>query len=251
MTACRLAIAVWAAAAAAVACGTSTGATPTPTPAEVLTLRLQTAHFRVWAGQAAADTLSAIADQLEREFPRLSADLGVADLPVTTVEVWTDRESYYADMVATIGRRYDGSTGYVAGATNVTILDGANAPGRATHELAHCVSLRVNPTIGNNPRWLWETVALYENGERVDPRTLASMQGGAYPTLEQLNSDFSAGRQIYDVGYLLGEFIVATWGRDGLVRLIQANGDTARTFGLTPSEFEQQWVGFVWARYPW
>ena len=47
---------------------------------------------------------------------------------VTTVEVWTDRESYYADMVASVGRRYDGSTGYIVGPTNVTILVTSDPP---------------------------------------------------------------------------------------------------------------------------
>ena len=43
------------------------------------------------------------------------------------------------------------------------------------HEFAHCASMRVNPAIANNPRWLWETVALYEAGQIVDPRTLPYM----------------------------------------------------------------------------
>jgi hypothetical protein len=215
----------------------------------VLSLRLETAHFRVWANHATATTTTQIAERLETEFPRLSADLGVADLPVTTVEVWSDTESFHADMAASIGRRVVGATGYVVGPTNVTILDGANAAGRTTHELAHCVSLRVNPRLGNNPRWLWEAVALYENGERVDPRTLPYMQNGNYPTLAQLSGDYASSLQIYDVGFVLGEFIVATWGRDGLIRLIQANGDLSGTVGLTAAEFEQRWYAFVTEKY--
>jgi len=39
------------------------------------------------------------------------------------------------------------------------------------HGFCHAVSLYVSPTFGNNPRWLWEAVALYENAEFVDPRT--------------------------------------------------------------------------------
>jgi hypothetical protein len=213
--------------------------------AEVLSLRLETPHFRVWAGGAAPATIAQIGDRLEDEFPRMSADLAVPELPVKTVEVWSETESFYAHMVSSIGRRYEGATGYVAGATNVNILDGPSAAGRAAHELAHCISLRVNSSIANNPRWLWEAVALYENNEWVDPRTLPYVQAGNFPTLAQLNSDFSSGRQIYEVGFVLGEFIVATWGRSGLVRLIQANGDIDRTLGLTVAQFEQRWSVFV------
>ena len=38
------------------------------------------------------------------------------------------------------------------------------------HEFAHCVSLQVNPRIANNPRWLWESVAIYESRQSVDLR---------------------------------------------------------------------------------
>ena len=41
----------------------------------------------------------------------------------------------------------------------------------AVHEFAHGVSLHVNPRFGNNPRWLWEAVAIYE---QADPDALAA-----------------------------------------------------------------------------
>jgi hypothetical protein len=231
------------------ACGGSETTSSPSASGEVLSLKLESAHFRVWADRAAPSTLREIADRLEAELPRVSADLGVTAMPTTTVEVWTDRESFYADMLASIGRRYEGATGYVVGASNVTILSGSNPAGEASHELIHCVSLRLNPGIGNNPRWLWETVALYENGERVDPRTLAYLVAGDYPTLAQLDGDYSATRQIYEVGFLIGEFIVATWGRDGLVRLVAANGDIPRTCGVAVEEFERRWAAFVRQTY--
>jgi len=243
-----LALATCAALAPCACGGDQPGAGPSASR-EVLSLRLETAHFKVWAGRAAPATLSRVADRLEAELPRISADLGVSVFPATTVEVWSDSESFYADMAVTIGQRYDGATGYVHGPTSLTILDGSNADGRATHELAHCVSLRVNSTIGNNPRWLWETVAVYENGEFVDPRTLAYMKNGNSPTLAQLNSDYSGGRQVYETGYVLGEFIVTTWGRSGLVGLVQANGDVERVCGLTVAQFEQRWAAFVADKY--
>jgi hypothetical protein len=111
------------------------------------------------------------------------------------------------------------------------------------------VSLYVNAGFANNPRWLWESVALYENGELVDPRSLDYMVRGTPPTLAQLNADVTQGRQVYEVGYLLGEFVVASWGRDGLLRLIRANGDTSSALGLSSSAFEEAWFAFVRERY--
>jgi hypothetical protein len=234
---------------AAPACGAGQPVTGPGAAGEVLSLKLDSAHFRILADRAAASTLRDIADRLEADLERYSTDLGVSGRPITTVEVWTDRDAFYADMQASIGTRYEGATGYVTGATNVTILDGEGAPARASHELAHCVSLRLNPTLGNNPRWLWETVALYENGDRVDPRTLPYLQAGSFPTLAQLNGAYGATRQVYEVGFLLGEFIVAVWGQAGLAGLILANGDIPRVCGVPESEFERRWADFVRAKY--
>ena len=83
----------------------------------------------------------------------------------------------------------------------------------------------MNPTFANQPRWLWESVALFENGELVDPRTIPYLAQGRFPTLGQLDADPNASRQVYEVGYLIGEFVVARAGRAGLLRLIRANGD--------------------------
>ena len=54
-----------------------------------------------------------------------------------------------------------------------------------------------NPRFGNNPRWFWETVALYENGEFVNPANLDYIVRGMFPTLQQLNVDPNGGTQIY------------------------------------------------------
>ena len=53
-----------------------------------------------------------------------------------------------------------------------------------------------------------------------------------------MNADPNAGRQIYELGYLLGEFIVSTWGRPAYLRLIQANGDLQAVLGVSPAAFE-------------
>ena len=109
--------------------------------------------------------------------------------------------------------------------------------------------MSLNASFANNPRWLWETVALYENGEFVHPRTIPYLVSGAFPTLQQLNVDPNGGRQIYEVGYLLGEFIVSTWGRPAYLRLILSNGDVASVLGVSAANFESAWRAFVQQRY--
>ena len=230
-------------------CAGDTATGPSPGATEQLSIKVESTHFRIMGDRVPSSTVSTVVDALEQQFGRITADLGVSQLPVVTVKLWLDPESFYQEMAAKTGQRYAGATGFVAGQAEVSILDGANAGGRAVHEFAHVVSMAVNPRIGNNPRWLWEAVAIFEAQEFVDPTRLSYLVAGQFPTLAALNSDFNSSRQIYDVGYLLGEFVVTAWDRTALVRLIQLNGDIVAALGLTTSEFEQRWADFVRQKY--
>ena len=62
-----------------------------------------------------------------------------------------------------------GATGYVTGREQARILftSAAETESVAVHEFAHIVSLFVVPNFANNPRWLWESVAINESGGRT------------------------------------------------------------------------------------
>ena len=213
------------------------------------TEKVATVHFRILADRADITTCRAIGDGLEAAYPRMKADLGNPELPIISAWLWTDQAAFYDAMRRNIGATQQGATGYVFGGRNLALLVVPAVESNATHELAHLVSIGVNPRIGNNPRWLWEAVALYENREFVDPWTVAYMRDGRYPTLATLNSTYDLSRQVYDVGYLIGEFIVSEWGLDGMVRLIRANGDLQTTVGLTDAQFEARWYAFLRSKY--
>ena len=243
--------------AAALALTTSCGSGPiqpssSSSGTEQLTLKLSTAHFRVLADRAGTTTLQAVAGALELAYPRVTADLHTGELPIVSAYVWTDQTSFYAAMQSNIGVLFPGTKGYVFATSHVAVLAvaavGAVAE-TAAHEFIHVATMAVNPSISNNPRWLWETVALYENGEFVDPTTLGYMRTGQFPTLATLNSTYTDNRQVYEVGYVLGEFIVADWGLDGLIRLVQSNGNVSATLGLSVAEFESRWHAFLKAKY--
>ncbi len=216
-------------------------------------VKVTTAHFRILADRAGPSLLAGIAATLESEYPRITSDLRVSELSVTSVYVWQDSTSFYDHMRRTAGTVWQGSGGWVPGPHTVSILaadlTASRAASAAVHEFAHVVSIGVNPSIGNNPRWLWETVAVYENREFVDPATLDYMRAGNYPSLADLDADFNVSRQIYRVGYVLGEYIVQRSGLDGLVRLIQRNGDLAAALGVTTAEFEAGWRTFLHEKY--
>jgi hypothetical protein len=230
------------------ACGGDTATNPTSAAPESLELRVQTPHFRVMAGTAPMSTVQAAADRLEAEYPRVLSDLGVTSVPVVTVRIWSDDTTYFNELTRFFGVRYT-AAGYITGPSEVRVLARPTLNVDVVHEFIHTVSLAVNPQFGNNPRWFWETVALFENGEIVNPRTLDYIVRGSFPTLQQLNVDVNSGTQIYQLGFVLGEFIVNRYGRASFLRLIQTSGDLQAVLGVTASEFEAAWQSYVRQQY--
>jgi len=224
---------------------TSTGPTAT---AETLEVRVQTDHFRVLAGTTPDASVRAAADRLEAEYPRILRALNLSSLPVITVRIWQDETTYFTELTRYFGVRY-GAVGYITGPAELRALATAGLPTTVVHEFIHAASMAVNARIPNNPRWFWETVALYENGEFVDPRGIDYVVRGAFPTLQQLNVDPNGGSQIYQLGYVIGEFIISRWGRAAFLRLIETNADLPGVLGVTTAEFEGAWHAFVRERY--
>lgn len=237
----------FAAAALAAACGGETTTSPSAA-AETLQLHVETSHFRVLAGTTPDTTVRAAADRLEQEYGRISINLNLSGLPVMTVRIWQDDATYFDELTRYFGVRYQ-AAGYITGPAELRVLAVPQLATNVVHEFVHAASLAVNPAFGNNPRWFWETVALYENGERVEPRSLDYLVRGAFPTLQQLNADPNAGRQIYELGYLLGEFIVTRWGRAAYLELIRTNANLSPVLGVSTPEFEAAWQAFVRQRY--
>ena len=234
---------------ATLACGeTGTTGPSAVNPTETLELRWQSEHFRIFAGAAPEAVVRATADRLESEFARILGAFELSSVPGVTVRIWQDEATYAAELVRYFGVRYQ-ATGYITGPSELRLLATAQLGQNAVHEFVHAASLAVNPSFANNPRWLWETVALYENGEWNDPRRLDYLRRSAFPTLQQLNADPNAATQIYDVGFLLGEFVVARWGHAALVSLIRANGDVGGVLGVSVSDFEAAWREYVGTRY--
>jgi hypothetical protein len=207
------------------------------------TLREESEHFQIFFDGLSDAPLRPIAEALEKNYPKIVSDLGVASMPVVRVKVWRSAEGFYDEMERLLGVRYPG-----ADELHVRLVD--DAPIKAVHEFAHAVSLNLNPTFANNPRWLWEAVAIYEAGQFVNPSRLGYMARGDYPSIQELNSGFgTGGNKIYSVGYILAEYIVEGSGIYALRELIMANGDVSAILGVSIDEFQQGWHGWIEARY--
>ena len=189
--------------------------------------------------------VQATVTELEGNVDRILSDLTVEELPVVTVGMWSDYDTFLQAMEDDLGTVYYGATGYVFNTDEIRVFQSADAPETAVHEFSHLVSIRLNSTIPNNPRWLWEAVAVYEAQQFVNPATLLYMVQGEYPTLEDMNDLYSPSNTVYQVGYVLMEFTVETWGTESMIQLILSNGDVQGTLGLSDSAYESQWYSYV------
>jgi len=191
-----------------------------------------------------------VESKLEDNYLRVLSDLEVTSLNPVKVKIWNDETDFLDEMHNDLGIRYPGASGYVFGKGEIRLLFRGNTPQTALHEFCHAVSLEVNNRFGNNPRWFWEAVAIYEAGEFYDPTTRSYLINGSFPTIEELNSNFNTGNaRIYEVGFLLSEYIIHDFGKTAYINLIKSNADLELTLGTTTSQFEAGWKTFVRSKY--
>ncbi len=214
-------------------------------------LPVQSEHFTfVLYDGLSNSTAVSVLSKLNDNYSRVLGDLSVPSIPRTTIEIWNDETHFQNDMKRDIGTNYWGATGYIYNTTSLRILNRGNPPQTALHEFVHIVSLHVDGQIANNPRWLWEAIAIYEAGEFMNPRNISYLVAGSFPTLSELNTEYNQGNQkIYAVGYLLAEYIVETWGRESVVQMIKSHANLAAVLNVTTGQFEAGWKEFVVRKY--
>ena len=196
-------------------------------------------------------TIGDTAAAIEGHHARVTGDLAVTAQPRVTVTLHADRTSLQAAVQSIVGTLPPFASGLVTGPDSIHILSPnlstnwsyASALTALVHEFAHCVSLTLNPGFGNRPRWLWESVALYEAGQRTDVRSLPFVASNRPPSIAELNA--LDNPLIYDVGHSLGGFIVTVFGQASLRELIRTNGNTQSVIGLSEDQFLARWLTFV------
>jgi hypothetical protein len=208
-------------------------------------LALENDHFALYTDNLTNAQLQLVMTALDKNYARIVEDLGAADPGKVKITIWSDPTKFRRMMRLDLGRVYAGATGYIAGSDEAELLFDAQISKNAVRDFARIVMLKVNPSIGNNPYWLWEAVSLYEAGMFTHPAILKYLQEGHYPTLAELDSRPANGPQIRDLGYVLGQFIVTRWGKPKLVELVRSNGDIPKTFGLPVADFEKQWDAWI------
>jgi hypothetical protein len=235
---------------AALACGGSGNPMGPETPPPVFSTHSSN-HFTFRYTPLDTGTIGETAAAVEGHYARITNDLGVAAQPRVTVTLHADRSSLQDAVRPFVGTLPSFASGLVTGPDSIHILSPnlsgtwsyASGVTAIVHEFAHCVSLTLNPGFGNRPRWLWESVALYEAGQRTDVRSIPLVVANRPPTIAELNA--LDNPLIYDLGHSLGDFIVSRFGRSSLVDLIRVNGDTRSVVGLAEDDFLAAWLAFV------
>jgi hypothetical protein len=241
----------------AVSCGGGGPATPSMSAsgASAVVAPFASAHFVFFYTTLDSANIEVIARAAEAEYSRILHDLGVDTLPAVQVHFYTDHQALEGAVAAIAGPIPSWASGLATAQDQIHLMS-PNHPAYAPfdrmlsnimHEFAHCVSMRANPRIPNNPRWLWESVAIYESEQLVDPRTVAYMAAGRPPAFATLNG--LDNTLVYDVGYTIAAFIVSKGDQAALAALVRNNGDVAATLGVAPDAFEREWYDFVRARY--
>jgi hypothetical protein len=226
----------------------------TVSPPEPIPYPYVSDHFTFYYTSYDSLYMHEIADSVENNYNRILSDLLTDSVAKTIVHFYSTHEDL-ANAVRYITPNLPAWAIGLATAKDTIHMIAPKHPEQnyefmlvvLNHEFTHCVTLNIKPNFGNNPRWLWESIALYEAGQFVHPNQLPYMVNHNPPTLSQLNNFNNT--QIYQVGYLLSEYIILNWDRQHLKDMILSNGNIQQTLGISISDFQINWFEFVKNRY--
>ena len=215
-------------------------------------LDYSTPHLRFTCTHLDRDSIHAIAGYVEASRDRIVADIQPDSM--TTIHIYlyaTFKEVPSGDRLAGRSQMGQGSGDREErGSDDLPKSPELEEPVRydyllscIAHEVAHCVTLHANSTIAGRPRWLWESIALYESRQSVDLRSLEYLSGGSLPTLDDLNNINDT--RIYEVGYSIIEYVVGKWGIEAVRELIRTNGDLVKTLHIGQKQFQESWHSYV------
>ncbi|MFN1650429.1 hypothetical protein [Vibrio rotiferianus] len=189
--------------------------------------------------------------RLTSKTPQLITDFKVKEMPAITVRIWKDRNQYLAYQKHLLGQSYPWSTGYIS--ENEILLRDTGSQSTmdtAYHEYVHLVTTAINPNIINNPRWLWEAIACYEAEKEYGWRKPSTKEEfRQYAKILKEGNGWDSQGAVYHIGYSIGEFIQQSYGSDGLITLIQTNGDISKVTDKPLEQVFDEWIEFTENKY--
>jgi hypothetical protein len=215
----------------------------------LLTLKKSTAHFSFLYTPVDSLSIEIIAAKLESNYKKITGDFKIDNMPVTTVRIYPDLKSFHhgvnapddtpPEFMATAFGKDDFrmTSPHTAGVDSAMLMRGV------THEFTHCVHLNVDYA-PNNPRWLWEGVAMYESDWFESPTQVYAIHDNKFPPLNKVVNGIE-----YMLGFVIIEAIKDQWGFDKVLELIKKRGDVQAVFNIHQQAFEKIIYDRIYEKY--
>ncbi len=213
-------------------------------------LQQESDHFILHYTAPDQPCISDMLSVLEANYAKVAADLEVVgDGEKTDIDVYPDIDAFHVAIGQPSAPAWN--VGQAVSPTLVRVTSPLH-PGPehtyasimkvAVHEFVHTREMRVSDT-SQWPPWLSEGVACYEAGQSAD-ETIKDDRSGA-PTLDAI-SDRSTFVQNdgYAWSYYVVRFILDTFGKDALVRLMQSGGDIS-SLNVSYEDFNSRWQSYI------
>jgi hypothetical protein len=202
-------------------------------------------------GKIPVKKTKAIEAKIKGIYKRIFEDFNLIKNQTCTIYIWENYEEFLNEQERKMGAKHLGVQGYIFSRNDIALYNNNRIIENAEHEFVHIASSYLNERFGNNPRWLWESVAIYEAGEFNEPKNIDYLRNGNFSTISELNGMVNAivPNKIYQTGYLLSEFIINEWNRSTYLKLIKSSGNINLTLKVSEQEFERKWKLYISKKY--
>jgi hypothetical protein len=214
----------------------------------LLTLKKTTEHFIFLYNPIDSVSVVHMVEKLEGNYKKIIHDFKVAKIPTTTVRIYPDLISFhqginFPNAPENVLATAFGKSDFRMVSPNSKGLDSLMLMNGVTHEFTHCVHLNVDYS-PNNPRWLWEGVAMFEADWFFDPKEIDIIKNKNFPSLTALNNGME-----YMLGYVIIEAIKELWGFETVIQLIKKRGNVQAVLKLNQKMFEEKIFGYIYNKY--
>lgn len=213
----------------------------------LMNLKRVSEHFVVMHGPTDSSKVLSMINELENNYSRILKDLKVDKMPLITVRIYPDRSSFLKGinfpnapdfvMATAFGTDDIRMVSPNAGVDSEMLMKGV------VHEFVHCVHLSIEYA-PNNPRWLWEGLAMYESKWFFDPKEVDFIKDQKFPSLDSLNDGSE-----YMLGYVIIEAVKEIWDFDVVLQLIKNRGKAYPIVKIGNNEFSQKVFQYIYRKY--
>lgn len=215
---------------------------------DLLNLKKTTNHFSFLYSGIDSVSINGIAERLESSYKRILNDFKLESIPMTIVRVYPSLTSFHKginspnapdNVLATAFGKND----FRMVSPNNAGADSSMLTKGVVHEFTHCVHLNIDYS-PNNPRWLWEGVAMFESDWFLNPKEVDAIKSKHYPKLNKLDNGME-----YMIGFVVIEAIKEIWGFETVINLIKKRGDIKSVVNLSDKEFENKIFDHIYKKY--